>query len=314
MNIFVVVTTLCVFSETTVGQSWTYHEENNGVDTWSTNYATCATQQQSPIDIVHDDAVVDTTLGEFKHALFDAPPQSMLVKNNGHTLQVDLTNGYIINDLSLLPGKFKAEQFHFHWAAPESRGSEHLLNGGRDWGELHIVHYNTKYEDFSTAMNTSDGLAVLGFFIKDDYPQDNADIERIIEPVFNDQASYYSESATYITSFSIETFLPHNLTTYYRYQGSLTTPPCYESVVWTVFSEPIRISRRQADMFERMVFENSRGASDTTNLNDNYRPVQALNRRNVYRTAHCSGTASFLKPASHFISLCTLIIGLMRVY
>ena len=41
-----------------------------------------------------------------------------------------------------------------------------MLNGGRDWGELHIVHYNTKYENFSTAMNMSDGLAVLGFFIK----------------------------------------------------------------------------------------------------------------------------------------------------
>ena len=29
------------------------------------------------------------------------------------------------------------------------------------------------------------------------------------------------------------------------FRGSLTTPACYESVVWTVFDTPIRISRAQ---------------------------------------------------------------------
>ena len=33
--------------------------------------------------------------------------------------------------------------------------------------------------------------------------------------------------------------------TYYRYPGSLTTPPCYESVVWTIFRQSVIISKRQ---------------------------------------------------------------------
>lgn len=34
-----------------------------------------------------------------------------------------------------------------------------------------------------------------------------------------------------------------DLTKFYRYQGSLTTPTCDEVVVWTVFEEPIKIRR-----------------------------------------------------------------------
>lgn len=41
-----------------------------------------------------------------------------------------------------------------------------------------------------------------------------------------------------------ELFLP-TAHTYWTYQGSLTTPPCSECVIWIVFKDPIEVSPEQ---------------------------------------------------------------------
>ena len=86
-----------------------------------------------------------------------------------------------------LPGRFKLEQFHAHWAKDGSSGSEHTLNGKHLSGEVilvsrqkpnskifesryvaqvHFVFYNEDYGTFESAMNENDGLAVIAVFIK----------------------------------------------------------------------------------------------------------------------------------------------------
>ena len=47
---------------------------------------------------------------------------------------------------------------------------------------------------------------------------------------------------------ALTSMMPSDLTDYYRYEGSLTTPPCKEAVIWTVFKEPIEISAEQVIM------------------------------------------------------------------
>lgn len=69
----------------------------------------------------------------------------------------------------------------------------------------------------------------------------------------------------------------NGLRRYYRYDGSLTTPPCYESVVWTVLQIPLKISAEQLFVFR--------------NLHDNrYELMQ-----NTYRFIHPLGARKLLR-------------------
>ena len=47
----------------------------------------------------------------------------------------------------------------------------------------------------------------------------------------------------------LQDLLPSDLTQFWRYSGSLTTPPCFESVVWTVFKKPVELSHDQVNVF-----------------------------------------------------------------
>lgn len=55
---------------------------------------------------------------------------------------------------------------------------------------------------------------------------------------------------------------------YFRYEGSLTTPPCSEGVHWVVMAERHHLSQEQL-------------AALTSHLHDNNRPVQPLGERRI---------------------------------
>lgn len=65
---------------------------------------------------------------------------------------------------------------------------------------------------------------------------------------------------------------------YYRYDGSLTTPPCYETVIWTVLLEPLKLSLQQLHAFRFLHDEKAHLMQNT------YRPVQKLGTRKLFRS------------------------------
>ena len=54
-----------------------------------------------------------------------------------------------------------------------------------------------------------------------------------------------TEKETFLDPFILRDLLPASLGSYYRYTGSLTTPPCSEIVEWIVFRRPVPISYHQ---------------------------------------------------------------------
>lgn len=65
-------------------------------------------------------------------------------------------------------------------------------------------------------------------------------------------------------------FIPAN-TEFYKYSGSLTTPPCSEGVYWMVFKQPIEASMEQIERIKEVIGKNNR-------------PVQNINSRSLLKS------------------------------
>lgn len=57
-------------------------------------------------------------------------------------------------------------------------------------------------------------------------------------------------------------FIPpqKNMTKYFRYDGSLTTPNCAEAVVWSLFESTIPLSRKQVILSQYLIFDSNNQA------------------------------------------------------
>uniref|UniRef100_A0A3Q2P0I6 Carbonic anhydrase n=1 Tax=Fundulus heteroclitus TaxID=8078 RepID=A0A3Q2P0I6_FUNHE len=192
---------------------------------WSKHYPFCGGTFQSPIDIKSELLRFDPALRPIEVQNYNlAPDEQLTLGNNGHSLQISLPPKMY---LSSLRHRYTAAQLHFHWgSSSRPAGSEHMVNSRQYAAEMHVVHYNSeKYPNISMAVDKSDGLAVLGVLVEvGDF---NPAYEQFLK--FINGIKYRVQ----VPGFNVRALLPTRLDEYYRYDGSLTTPPCYPSVLWT---------------------------------------------------------------------------------
>lgn len=304
----VAVSLLCLASSVSAaGNEWSYEGEH-GPTHWHAVYPTCGGEKQSPVHIETHKVFVDHKLTEFEMDGYDQIKNlNMSLTNNGHTVQVDLVGLQPRLRGGGLSHDYQAAQFHFHWGATDDRGSEHALNNKRYPMEMHIVHHSTRYTGVKDAMDKSEGLKVLGFFFE--IGEENVEFEKIISH-FKEIA--HKDDHVEIEATPLRSLLPADLSTYYRYLGSLTTPPCYETVIWTVFKETIKVSKRQLEIFRHEVKQNLPTEPDIE-LTDDFRPIQPLNHRNIY-TSNINGRTQQLPPVSNpFNSGAVLNVSILYV-
>ncbi|VDI40245.1 Hypothetical predicted protein [Mytilus galloprovincialis] len=256
---------------------WTY-EGLHGLGHWDKEYPDCGRQHQSPIDIPSNPTLDPSIFMNFNG--FEKTKEfSLTLRNNGHTavVKVDSPNHSVFVTGNHLRGFiFKTMQFHFHWGKDSTSGSEHLVKGQSFPLEMHIVNYNyLAYKSIQEAMKHSDGLAVIAILFETT-AEDNEDLKPLIEGL-EKVKSKNSESS--IDSLSLSKLLPNNTRCFYRYDGSLTTPGCFESVTWTILSQPQTISERQLNKFRALCDDNGNHL-----IKFNNRPTQGLHGRKVYTT------------------------------
>ena len=216
---------------------WDYEE--HGPATWASlapEFATCGSgKRQSPIDIVQaKTAKVDVLAASYRPAELRVVHHEHVADgiNNGHTVQVN----YAGADALTLGGEtFPLVQYHFH--SP----SENTVEGRQYPMEMHLVH-----------KSAAGKLAVLAVFIEEG--AENA----AFAPVWSNLpkrkgAEFHLAHVT----VDVDDMLPSDRTTW-RFDGSLTTPPCSEGVQWLVFARPVAMSRDQIAAFRAVIHGNNR--------------------------------------------------------
>ena len=190
---------------------------------------------QSPINLT------GFTEAELPAIAFNYTMASSELLNNGHTVQVNIKNGSSITIDNI---QFDLKQFHFHTP------SENNINGNSYPLEAHFVHAS------------KDGaLAVVAVMFEEG--AENKALSELWAKMPNKAGDKHS-----IDAKQLEALLPKDRD-YYRFSGSLTTPPCTEGVRWLVMKKSVTLSKSQVDTFAKVMHHH------------NNRPIQATNARAI---------------------------------
>jgi carbonic anhydrase len=162
--------------------------------------------------------------------------------NNGHSVQINYQAG---SKISLDGMEFELKQYHFHTP------SENLINDKSYPMEVHLVH-----------ADKDENLAVAAVMFEEG--EENKSIAQAWERM-PEKAGIHNELPSIAAA---EGLLPEDQD-YYRFNGSLTTPPCTEGVRWIVMKKPVTASKEQIDTFSKVMGH------------PNNRPIQPINARQI---------------------------------
>nr|XP_011468148.1 PREDICTED: alpha carbonic anhydrase 7-like [Fragaria vesca subsp. vesca] len=213
-------------------------------------------KRQSPIEIWEKNASKDITSSD--DLVVSYKPANATIKNEEHAISV-LFEGDA-GSIRVNGTDYFLKQCHWH------HPSEHIVNGRRHDLELHMVH---KTKDMSK-------VAVIGFLYRLGAPN-----------------SFLTKVTSQITSLiGVQKGIPLGVTDprrvkkahfqknmgkpkkagskFFRYMGSLTTPPCVEEVIWHLNKKVQSASPAQVELLQDAVFDFAR---------NNARPIQPLNGR-----------------------------------
>ena len=219
--------------------TWSY-QGMSGPERWAEldpSFTTCGSgRAQSPVDLG------TAVRSAHEELTFHYRPTTATVRDDGHTIRASLQPGSRLEARGM---RYELLQFHLHGP------SEHRVQGHAAAMEVHLVHRNHLGR-----------LAVVGVLVEE------GDAHPLLRELAHKAPFAVGGASETSMRIDLRDLLPEGRD-YYRYVGSLTTPPCTEGVAWLVMEQPLQASA--ADIHALTASMPPRNA----------RPVQALNGRAV---------------------------------
>ncbi|XP_005879554.1 PREDICTED: carbonic anhydrase-related protein 11 isoform X2 [Myotis brandtii] len=239
-------------------------------------WSLCAVgKRQSPVDV------------ELKRVLYDPFLPPLRLSTGGEKLRGTLYNTG--RHVSFLPAprpvvnvsggpllySHRLSELRLLFGARDGAGSEHQINHQGFSAEVQLIHFNQElYGNLSAASRGPNGLAILSLFVNV-AGSSNPFLSRLLNRDTITRISYKND-AYFLQDLSLELLFPESFG-FITYQGSLSTPPCSETVTWILIDRVLNITSLQ--MHSLRLLSQNPPSQIFQSLSGNGRPLQPLAHR-----------------------------------